>query len=420
MNRTLEAIDKNGMIFISAQPDEIYFHWQVELYLYQFSKHGIIDKCYAIFCYKENGPSDKVKTLMKQYKNIFCYKDERKYVPKYVPLVRPYILNKFFKDYPELGRNVFYHDSDIFIVKLPKFEWMLGDNIGYLSDTVNYIGYNYLKNCSSRYKEKHPTLPEEDLFIKMCDVMKISPDLVKHNEANSGGAQYLLKNIDADFWANVEKSSEELYNFLKTYETQYPIAHHIQSWATDMWGVLWEYWKMGRPTKVHNELKFSWATDNVHTYYERNIFHLAGIKANMGGDKFYKGKYKTKNAIDEYMADSKIFEHISSNNATYEYVYVLKKYVETLKIKEPDRFSLEISHPWKGIYRKQATVMFGKPIWKSINDRFIIFHNTSLWILTSTRYIEELSTNSGGFASNSGTNPYDDNWNVSGCKITLL
>ena len=37
--QVLEAIKKHNMIFISAQPDQVYFHWQVSLYLYQFAKH---------------------------------------------------------------------------------------------------------------------------------------------------------------------------------------------------------------------------------------------------------------------------------------------------------------------------------------------------------------------------------------------
>jgi hypothetical protein len=34
-NTTLDSILESRLIFLSTQPDDIYFHWQVELYLYQ-------------------------------------------------------------------------------------------------------------------------------------------------------------------------------------------------------------------------------------------------------------------------------------------------------------------------------------------------------------------------------------------------
>lgn len=420
MDKTLRAIEKHGMIFISAQPDEVYFHWQVELYLHQFSKHGILDKCYAVFCYKGDGPSDQLKDLMKMYRNIICYKDTRLQQPKYVPLVRPYLLKQFFKDHPELGKNVFYHDSDIFLVNLPKFELMLGDTSGYLSNTISYIGYNYLKICSARYKDKHPSLPDDDLFIQMCNIMEIEPELVKQNEKKSGGAQYLLKNINVDYWEKVEKSTMALYNFLNNYEAKYPVAHHVQTWATDMWAVLWEYWKMGNNTVVHDELNFSWATDSVSNYFKRNIFHLAGVKANTAKDKFYKGQYKNKNAIKEYMADNSIFDHISPNNATYEYIAVLKKYVGNNGINEPERFKIVSNNHWDNVYKKQQQMFFGKHLWKSLDNNYTIFYNKRKWVLTASKYEAEFSETCGGFANNSAAEPYEYGWNVPKYNITIL
>jgi len=422
MNPTLKAIEENGMIFISAQPDETYFHWQVELYLYQFSIHGIIDKCYAVFCHKGDEPSEPVKEMMKRYKNIVCYKDERATQPLYKPMVRPYVLKKFFKDYPDLGKNVFYHDSDIFLVKLPKFELLLGQETGYVSDTVNYIGYNYLKTCSARYKEKHGNLQEDDLFIKMCDLMNMSPEMIKERDATSGGAQYLLKNIDSAYWERVEASTEKLFNFFKAYEKEHPIAHHVQSWATDMWTVLWEYWRTGNKTIVHDELKFSWATDNVANYFKQNIFHLAGVNANMSADKFYKGAYHSKNVFKEYLRNPDIFNNISPMNATYEYVAVLKRYANTLK-KDPEvfRFSLEIAgKPWASVYRKDDKRFFDKPLWRSLDGKYTIFFNKSSWILTATQYESEFSEKCGGFASNTGGEPYDSEWNIPEIKVAAL
>ena len=174
-NITLNSIIDSRLIFISAQPDEVYSHWQAELYLYQFSKHGILDNCYAIFGYTQENPSVELIELKKKYpKNIVWYKDDRNINVKnfYLPSIKPHCLKKFLRQYPSLGKNIFVHDSDILLVKLPKMELFLNDSIGYLSDTINYIGYEYIKGCCKRYKEKYPELPEDDLFLTL--IKKIS------------------------------------------------------------------------------------------------------------------------------------------------------------------------------------------------------------------------------------------------------
>ena len=311
----------DNLIFISAQPDSVYFHWQVELYMYQFSKHGIKDKCYSVFGYTSDAPSDYIINLSKKY-NIFWYKDDR--IDKtYIPSIRPHLLKKFFKDKPELGKNVFYHDSDIFLVKLPNFDLLLNDDIAYLSDTRSYISYNYIEDCSLRYKHKYPELLDNDIITKMCESVGISQELVKENENNSGGAQYLLKNIDWKFWENCEISGIKLYAMLKEYESTYPIDHHIQSWTAGMWAELWEYWKLGKKTRIHSELDFSWATDSRAQYHKKNIFHLAGITSDQK-NVFFKGSYTNKNVFEVYKNDKNVFDDISTNSSTIEYVNIIK------------------------------------------------------------------------------------------------
>jgi len=377
------------LIFVSAQPDIPYFHWQVELYLYQFSKHNIRSKCYAVFGYIDK-PSNYILELAKRY-NIAWYKDDR--IDKtYIPSIRPHILKKFFKDKPELCKNVFYHDSDIFIVKMPKFEIMT-ENAGYLSDTISYIGYNYIESCSKRYKHKYPELPSNDLLTKMCQCIEISEDLVKENEKNSGGAQYLLKNVNSNFWESVEKSSNKLYSMLNKYEKRYPIDHHIQSWTADMWCVLWEYWKLGNKTIVHNELDFSWAVDNINSYNSKNIFHLAGVTANDSKTMFFKGDYTNRNPIEVYRSNRNVFDYISKTNATYEYINVIKEFVTGNVLKIPD------GH-WKGEYK------LDDKIWRSINGEYIMFWNSNSWIVTSSKYESELSLTSGGYTSYASLNEF--------------
>jgi len=322
---TLDSIIESRLIFLSTQPDEIWFHWQVELYLYQFSKHGILVNCYALFGYTEQNPSPELIALSKKYpKNIIWYKDERKYNP-YFPSIRPHLIKKFLRQYPSLGKNVFYHDSDILLVKLPKMELFLNDSIGYLSDTISYIGYDYILESCNRYKEKYPELPEDDLFLKMCECVEIDPELVKKNQKNSGGAQLLLKDIDAEYMEEAEGKFYKLYDLFLDYEKKYPIEKPIQKWTAEMWVILWLYWKRGKETRIHAELDFSWATYSIKHFENTNIFHCAGVFSNDCSDKFYKGQFINVNVFDEYEKDPTIFDHISPNNATYGYITWIKE-----------------------------------------------------------------------------------------------
>jgi hypothetical protein len=439
-NKVLESIKNNNMIFISAQPDNIYFHWQVSLYLYQFSKHNIGDRCYVLFGYTGIRPSIYVQNLMKDNKNIIAYKDTRSFqTKKYIPTIRPYLLKKFFKDRPELGKNVFYHDSDIFLVKLPRFDLMLNDNIVYLSDTVSYIGYEYLKKCGNRYSDKYKNISDDYLVNEMCKVMDIDPILVKNNDKNSGGAQYLLKNIDYTFWDNCENQCVKLYDFFCNNEKKYPIDHHVQKWCTDMWCVLWNCWKKGNITKIHKELAFSWATGTVDDYNKLNIFHLAGITSNNKSDKFHKGMYTKKLVFDAFLQNSKIFNHISDKNATFEYCKVIKEYIQNIYIpyknsklrkiypiikqentniknidfKNITSFNIISKYNYNALYiidnNKKCC---GKSIWRSANNKFIIFWNNIKWVLTYSKYISEIGPKCGGIGVCMSEFPYDNNWNI--------
>lgn len=396
------------LIFVSAQPDDVYFHWQVELYLYQFSKHGLKDKCYAVFGYRGSKPSSAIVELAKRY-NIRWYKDTRT-DKKYIPSIVPHLMKQFVKDHPTT--TLFYHDSDVFIVKLPKFELLLKDDIGYLSDTISYIGYDYIIDCSKRYKQKHPSLPDGDILTKMCQCLDIPESTVKANQSCSGGAQYLLKNTDEAYWQAVENSSNKLYALLKDYEKSYPIDHHIQMWTAGMWAHLWEYWKLGKKTAVHPELDFSWATDPIESYHKKNIFHLAGVTNETASDKFYKGLYTNKNVFKEYLKNPSLFDNVSSKSATYPYANMIKEYARTLPEYPPERelteFGMVTEGDWAGTYYKTEKQYFGKSLWRG--DKYIIFFNGKCWILTGSQYENEISETCGGFGSSHGTHPYDNCW----------
>ena len=409
------------MIFLSAQPDETYFHWQVEIYLYQFAKHGIADQCYALFGYRE-APSMPAIELSKKFKHVLLYKDDRVLPASnaYVLTIRPHLFQKFFADHPELTAAVFYHDSDIFLVQMPRFELMLGDDYHYMSNTIFYIGYNYIESCQKRYNAKHPAATLDPVVQHMCDCVGISVELVKQNENNSGGAQLLLKHIDASFWAEAEPLFQKMYDCLKAYDAKYPIETGIQVWTAEMWVIPWLLWKRGGQTRIHGDLSFSWATGTVTDYHKHRIFHLAGVTKENCKGKFFKADYHTKNVFREYARDKTIFDGISSRSATYEYVKVLKEYADGMTIPEYERFLLSSNDPWSRVYRKDpGVIVLGKPLWRSDDDAYIIFNNGSTWILTMNQDLAGIKKTTGGYASTRRGEPYEGGWNHP-CTITML
>lgn len=431
--------------FISAQPDEVYFHWQVELYIYNFIKKGIPkENIYAIFAIKTR-PSIFIKNLKKKYPHIYWYMDTRK-SNKYQPSIRPHILKKFFLEFPDIGEHVFYHDSDILFYNLPNFKKYLNNDIYYLSDTHNYIGYNYFEKICKGYKNSHPELDDMDLLHKMADSVNIDFDLIKKNDINSGGAQYLLKNIDINFWEKVEEDSNKLYTVMCDYEKKYPTSKHVQKWCADMWGVLWNCWKNNKETRIVIDLSFSWATNSINTpqsYKKHNIFHLAGISKEfieMNPDYFYKGKYNKTNFLEVLREDIHSFDYVNENNNSWMYVkcaidYICKeKNIEygtktksiiirkpenkynILPVKEAYEFQFKVPKlsNISGIYKKTDKKYFNKNLWFCKEKDTIIFYNKFKWVITDKKYECEISEKCGGYLWSEITDksPHQCKWDI--------
>lgn len=227
--------------------------------------------------------------LLDKYPNVnfYFYPDTRKSI-KYISSVRPYTLKKHFYKFPDLYKGTFmYHDCDIALTKPLEIDnYLCGcDQTCYLSDTISYIGYNYILSKG------------QDVLDLMCSVANIDIEIVKQNEANSGGAQYVLKNIDYTFWEEVEIDCENLFYEvvkLNTKKVAEDDRHHpLQIWCSDMWAVLWNLWKRDRKTKIIKELNFTWATEPIVKWGENSIYHNAGINNNKD-NAFYKANYISK------------------------------------------------------------------------------------------------------------------------------
>jgi hypothetical protein len=324
------------MIYITAQPDDYYFTWQLELQLLNFSRLGIPpeDIHVLIGYHPERGLRHYFRELTAQNKlaTFFVYPDNRT-SKNYLSSIRPHIIKQHLQACPRLlSEPVFYCDSDILFRELPNFQEMLNDDAWYLSDTGYYLGLPTIKRTGS-----------EELFLQMCSVINISPETVIQNDNNVGGAQYLLKNMTWEFWDKVEKDSETLFVLLEDYnsavgekeyiekgrkKTEYP---GIQSWLTDMWVVLWNAWLFGYTTKIHPELDFCWTKSPVSAWYARKILHYSGVMPQKNNTAFRKSDYSQCSPFDDK------FGYIDMETCSMPVVELINDYV---KIREAGRIDL--------------------------------------------------------------------------------
>jgi hypothetical protein len=283
---------------MSAQPDHPYFHWQVEVLINNFIKFGINPNWIEILWAYSGNPSYAGLALATKYPTVrfFFYEKTVKDNFGYIPILRPDILEQHFNRFPELrGETVFYHDSDIIFRQLPDFDSMHSDAYWYLSDTISYIGANYLKSKS------------EDLFLDLCSLSKIPPEIVEKNEEGSGGAQYLMKGVTSEFWKEVKEDSLLLYKYMSDRENEerkslsaeeLKTYNPVQKWCADMWSVLWGAWKMGAQTIVTPDLDFSWGSSSISDYERCNIMHNAGVTGEMSTSLFYKADFRDSSPFD--------------------------------------------------------------------------------------------------------------------------
>lgn len=299
------------MIYICAQPAIQYFAWQVDTMLYSFKKQNVNLNDVHVICSMNEGISPYFYKLKNKYNNVsfFFYNDTREY-KDYTPSIKQHLLYKHYLEYPELeNESIFLIDSDICLIKPIDFTFLLNDNIWYLSDTISYIGYDYIKSKG------------DDIMLPMFEIADINENIVKSMQNASGGAQYLIKNVEASYWKEVVDLSHKLYiNISKISNEKKAVDESyfpIQIWTAEMWALLWVAWKKGIMTAVAKELNFCWPTDNIEEFKKVSIIHNAGVTKEKEEELFFKGKY-----IDT-IPDLNL--NIDNTKCSYEYYEILKQ-----------------------------------------------------------------------------------------------
>lgn len=196
---------------------------------------------------------------------------------------------------------------------MPVSRWitqeMINDEEWYGSNTNSYISHSYIKSKG------------DDVIAQMCEITGLSESLIKINDNNSIGAQYLMKNVTYEYWNRVEIDCELLFKDItelnnrkvvadriqwdaeniewmknntdavaKGEKYSRPLYHELQIWCADMWAVLWGAWRLGFKTNCHQNFDFSWATSSQEEFYKLAIMHNAGATTSADG-LFYKGEH---------------------------------------------------------------------------------------------------------------------------------
>jgi len=276
------------MKYICAQPAVKYFAWQIDIFIYSLINNNVDQKdIHIISSINGSGIDGYFSILQEKYPEVLFefYNDTRTYTV-YQPSIKPHLLYNHYLKYPELQKeNIFLMDADVALIKPIDFSDMLNDNIWYLSNTSSYLNYDYIKSKG------------DDVLNKMLEIADISEHVIRSNNAQSGGAQYLIKSVDTIFWKEVEDLSHRLHQGIThLYSTKPPEKdgqYHLQVWTSEMWAMIWAAWKRGTMTLVHPSLDFCWATDDIEKWDNTSIFHNAGVTCGCQ-NLFKKSNYTAK------------------------------------------------------------------------------------------------------------------------------
>jgi hypothetical protein len=339
------------LVYMCVQPNDLYYVWQVNVWLESCRRYGILDKHKVhILIYKPDlhtfwlkGWEDVNKLYPEAEFHRYGDKGIKGMLKHYIPLLRPHVLWQHFTKFPELKEKaVFYHDCDIMLNRPLEIEQFLDDDINYVSDTVSRSDYMSHKYFEAKRKDVLPDKLEEydkrDILAETAKIVGLEKQLIVDNYSNTGGAQYLLKNIDARYWDFVQTHSLEIRLYLQSVNKKFfeSESKGFQSWCADMWAVLWGLWAREDETRVVPEMSFGWAPDKKDSLIKYPILHNAGLtsdskirtlqeapdgsgKVHVEAPTFYKGRYASSKITP--FTDDKHVKDILSNPISSQYCF---------------------------------------------------------------------------------------------------
>ena len=209
------------------------------MWLQSLQDLGLDDRAHVLL-YKPKGRSVPASwfELVKIYdKATFAvYEDDEinQFLGLYIPVLRPAIIEQHFEAYPELSKKaIFYCDCDVIFTKAPQIGKYLADDVCYLSDTNSYINSDYITGKERDVlPDKKEAFSKVDVLQDMCNLVGIDKQKAIDFRMHSGGAQYLLKNVDAAFWKKVKEDCLNIRQYLMNINKQYFASENAgyQSW----------------------------------------------------------------------------------------------------------------------------------------------------------------------------------------------
>lgn len=328
---------------VSSQPSDLYFWWQLKVQLCNLKKFNL-SQYYHILIFI---PYDRInedlysgwKELELEYPEakFFYYPDTKNFLADikkfdYIPLLRPYTLSQHWKKYPELEKNsTLYIDSDVILSKPLELEKFLYDDICYLSDTKSYTSAEYF---DSKKDKVDPSLLEaylqEDVLDKCASFLGINRKIAYDNVEGSGGAQYLLKNIDYKFWNKMMDGCMMIRPYLQRINQKFFMGNNtverenngFQSWCADLFSMLFTLWSRGQKTLCPPEYNFSWATDVAEKWEKNSFYHDAGAGQSTP-NLFFKRKMVYVNNVRTPFQDD--LSYVSPEYCSYFYAKAIEE-----------------------------------------------------------------------------------------------
>lgn len=318
------------LIYISSQPDHVYFAWQLEVQFLNFLELGIpLEDYHVVVGLKSEQISQQFQELSTKYPQVkWGFVQDIRKDKSYIPSIKPHLVGQYLKQNPQYTTSVyalFYMDGDVIFKEKLQLDHLLEDDICYMSNTNSYINSTYIKSKG------------DELLTKMCEVVGVTREEVESINNDSGGAQYILKDLPLEYWEKTELDSVLLHKYMigsKQYfankwaeETKQPVEkyHPIQSWCAEMWATLWVLLYFKKKVKVIKELDFCFATSTVKEYENCKILHNAGVTKQNDNKMFFKGAYINglPNSLD--------LSYVSDQHASFYYAKYVSKLVELRK-----------------------------------------------------------------------------------------
>jgi len=311
---------------ISCIPDNASFLWQTAVNLLNAREYGFSDKAQVLvflsFDQLDKGFNGKWKFLERKFPEtqFFYYPDNQNITKvmttfQYIPLLRLDMLQKHWTKFPELQEQaIYYHDSDTVFSRYPSFlDDLKDDDVNYLSDTKSYLNADYWINKKKEcLPEKEESFRDVDPLAKIASITKSTVSDWIENKNNTGGAQYLLKDIDKEFWTDCFNHSISLRTYLMDINKRFYLSEDkgYQSWVADMVALIGNLWARKRKVITPESMNFSWATEYIDSWNKNIIYHDASASPDpfTKDGKEYRTFFKRGNRIK--LGNTDFFDYI--------------------------------------------------------------------------------------------------------------